>query len=62
MSPKKIEVAVESPKVTLKGENSATVSFRQMYRSDSLNVNSTKTLVMVRTEGRWLIQQERSGG
>lgn len=61
-SPKKIEVAVESPKVTLRGENSATVTFRQVYRSDSLNVNSAKTLVMIRSDGRWLIQQERAGG
>jgi len=58
---KKIEVAVESPKVVLKDENNATVSFRQAYRSDTLKVNSRKTLVMVRTEGRWVIQQERSG-
>jgi tetratricopeptide (TPR) repeat protein len=60
-APKKIEVAVESPKVLLKDENNAVVSFRQMYRSDTLKVNSRKTLVMVRTEGRWVIQEERSG-
>jgi tetratricopeptide (TPR) repeat protein len=58
---KKIEVAVESPRVVLKGANNAAVSFRQMYRSDTLKVSSRKTLVMVRTEGRWVIQQERSG-
>ncbi len=61
-SPKKIEVAVESPKVTLKDQNNAVVSFRQAYRSDNLNIRSSKTLVMVRNEGRWLIQQERAGG
>ena len=61
-SPKKIEVAVESPKVTLKDQNNAVVSFRQTYRSDNLNIRSSKTLVMVRNEGRWLIQQERAGG
>jgi tetratricopeptide (TPR) repeat protein len=60
-APKKIDVAIESPKVVLKGENDAVVSFRQVYRSDSLKVNSRKTLVMVRREGRWLIQQERAG-
>jgi tetratricopeptide (TPR) repeat protein len=58
---KKIEVAVESPRVVLKGANSAAVSFRQVYRSDTLKASSRKTLVMVRTEGRWVIQQERSG-
>src|SRR6266568_1138081 len=61
-SPKRIEVAVESPKVTLKDQNNAVVSFRQTYRSDNLNIRSSKTLVMVRNEGRWLIQQERAGG
>src|SRR6266853_899936 len=60
--PKKIEVAVESPKVTLRDQNNAVVSFRQMYRSDNLNIKSSKTLVMVRSDGRWLIQQERAGG
>jgi len=61
-SPRKIEVAIESPKVVLRGENGAVVSFRQVYRSDSLKVNSNKTLIMVRSEGRWLIRQERAGG
>jgi len=61
-SRKKIEVAVESPKVTLKDQNNAAVSFRQTYRSDSLNIKSSKTLIMVRSEGRWFIQQERAGG
>jgi hypothetical protein len=61
-NPKKIAVAVESPKVTLKDHNNAVVSFRQTYRSDNLNIKSNKTLVMVRSEGRWLIQQERAGG
>jgi tetratricopeptide (TPR) repeat protein len=61
-SPKRIEVAIESPKVVLKGENDAVVSFRQVYRSDSLKINSSKTLTMVRNDGRWVIQQERAGG
>ncbi len=60
-SAKKIEVAVESPKVVLKDENNATVSFRQAYRSDTFKVSSRKTLIMVRAEGRWVIQQELSG-
>ncbi len=60
--PKKIEVVVESPKVTLKDQNNAVVSFRQTYRSDNLNIKSSKTLIMVRNEGRWAIQQERAGG
>jgi tetratricopeptide (TPR) repeat protein len=60
-TPKRIEVAVESPRVTLKGD-SAVVTFRQAYRSDSLSVNGSKTLRMVRSDGRWLIREERAGG
>ena len=60
-APKKIDVAIESPKVVLKGANDAVINFRQVYRSDSLKVNSNKTLIMVRRDGRWVIQQERTG-
>ena len=37
----------------------ANVTFRQRYKSDTLTANSTKTLVLVKTDGRWLIQQEQ---
>ena len=60
--PKKIEVVIESPKVTFKGDSSAVVTFRQIYRSDSLKISGSKTLVLVRRDGRWQIQQERAGG
>jgi hypothetical protein len=60
-APKKIDVAIESPKIVFKGENDAVINFRQVYRSDSLKANSNKTLIMVRREGRWVIQQERTG-
>jgi hypothetical protein len=61
-APKSISVAIGSPKVTLSGADRATVTFRQTYRSDVLKSTNTKTLVMVKNEGRWQIQQERSGG
>jgi tetratricopeptide (TPR) repeat protein len=60
-APKKIDVAIEFPKVVLKGANDAVINFRQVYRSDSLKVSSNKTLIMVRRDGRWVIQQERTG-
>jgi tetratricopeptide (TPR) repeat protein len=60
-APKTISVAIGSPKVTMTGSNDAKVTFRQTYRSDVLKSNSTKTLVMTRTDGRWQILQERSG-
>ena len=58
-APKKIEVGVESPKVSISGDNAASVSFRQMYRSDVIKTSGTKTLVMVKSNGRWLIREER---
>jgi tetratricopeptide (TPR) repeat protein len=60
-APKSISVSISSPKVTMAGNNQATVTFRQSYRSDKLKSTSTKTMVMVRNEGRWQIQQEKSG-
>ncbi len=61
-APKSIAVSITSPNVTMSGPNQATVTFRQSYRSDKLKSNSTKTVVMVKSDGRWQIQQEKSGG
>ena len=60
-APKSIAVSVAEPKVTMSGADRATVSFRQNYRSDVLKSNSRKTLVMVRSGGRWQILEEKSG-
>ena len=59
--PRKIQVDVESPKVMFNDSGRVTVTFRQRYRSDDLNISSNKTLVLVRAGDRWLIQQERVG-
>ncbi len=59
--PKKIDVRVEAPKVQFADNNRVAVTFRQSYRSTNLKVASTKTLVLVKTGDRWLIQQERVG-
>ncbi len=59
--PRKIEVRVESPKIKFTDSTHAAVTFRQSYRSSNLKASSTKTLVLVRTSDRWLIQQERIG-
>jgi len=59
--PRKIQVDVESPKVVFHESGRVTVTFRQHYRSDTLNISSSKTLVMVKSGDRWLIQQERVG-
>lgn len=60
--PGAIEVKVESFKVKPAGADRADVSFRQHYRSVGLKSSTTKTLTLVRRDGRWLIQQERVGG
>ena len=58
-APKKIEVDIEAPKVSINGENTASVSFRQIYRSDVIKATGTKTLEMVKSNGKWLIREER---
>jgi len=60
--PRKIQVVIESPKVVFTDGNRVRVTFRQNYRSDTLNSSSTKTLVMVKAGDKWLIQQEKVGG
>ncbi len=57
-APKSIAVTVESPRVSITGDQ-ASVTFRQGYRSEVIKSSSTKTLVLVRSEGRWLIRQEK---
>jgi len=59
--PRKIDVGIESPKVTFNDAKRVTVTFRQRYESGSLKVSSTKTVVMVTAGDRWLIQEERVG-
>jgi len=60
-APKSIEVKVDSPKVTLRGSNEASVTFRQDYRSDKLTSANTKTLELVKADGRWQIREEKAG-
>ena len=60
-APKTIEVGIASPRVTVQGAAQASVNFRQNYRSDVLKASSIKTLVLVKSESRWLIREEKSG-
>ncbi|HET7669450.1 MAG TPA: tetratricopeptide repeat protein, partial [Burkholderiales bacterium] len=57
---KSIAVGIDSPKVTMRTPQEASVSFRQTYRSDKLKSTSRKTLEMVKTDGRWLIREEKA--
>ena len=59
--PKKIDVKVEIPKVSFTDNNRVSVTFRQNYNSPNLKVSSMKTLVLIKSGDRWLIQQELVG-
>jgi len=59
--PRKIEVRVGGLQVRFSDTNRVIVTFRQDYRSAGLQSSVTKTLVMSKDGGRWLIQQERVG-
>lgn len=57
--PKSIQVAIVSPAVTIESDGRAIVNFKQIYRSDALKTSTRKTLVMVKSGNKWLIQEER---
>ena len=59
-NPKSIRVSVGKPSVKFADNEHATVKFRQSYRSGHLNTSSNKTLLMVKSGGKWLIREERS--
>ncbi len=58
---KRINVQAQGPKVTFASPDEAIVTFRQVYQSETLKSSSMKKLTMVRSGGRWLIQQEELG-
>ena len=60
-APKSISVDAEGPKVSVTGDKQASVTFRQRYKSDTISANSMKTLVLVKTDAGWRIQQEKVG-
>jgi ketosteroid isomerase-like protein len=60
--PRKIEVTIDAPKAVFTGEDRVKVTFRQHYRSDTLNLSGTKTLVMVKQGEKWLIKREQFEG
>ena len=59
--PKSIQIAITNPKVNLTDTTHARVSFKQSYHSDAIRSHTTKTLEMVKTGEKWLIQQEQAG-
>jgi Flp pilus assembly protein TadD len=57
--PGTIEVGVEKLEVTLQGTDRATAKFRQNYKSANLKSSAGKSLLLVRSNGHWLIREER---
>ena len=60
-SQEKILVEIEDIKVTMKNENLARIQFKQRYTSDKLTEESSKLLLVKKTNGKWFIQEEASG-
>jgi tetratricopeptide (TPR) repeat protein len=60
-APKRIKVSVSALKISVKDDTHAQVTFRQHYNADTLSTTATKTLVLIKSGDKWLIQQERVG-
>jgi len=58
--PGAIQVSFENLRVSVDGDT-ATVKFRQHYKSASLKTSSSKVLLMGKRDGKWQILQERVG-
>ena len=52
-------MAVSDLKISVSGDK-ATAKFRQQYSAPGLSTTTSKTLVLVRSGGKWLIKEENS--
>lgn len=59
--PGAIQVSLDGMRVTVDSADRATAKFRQYYRSGKLKTSASKTMVMVKRDGKWQIQQEKIG-
>jgi Flp pilus assembly protein TadD/ketosteroid isomerase-like protein len=59
--PRSIQVTIEDLAVSMDGADKAVASFRQHYRAPGFKSSTKKVLVLVKRDGKWLIQQERIG-
>lgn len=57
--PGSIEVNIDQIEIVVQSATKAVAKFRQHYRSANLDTTGVKTLDLIKSEGRWLIQQER---
>jgi murein L,D-transpeptidase YafK len=60
-TPKSIKVTISDAKVKLTDDAHATINFRQHYQASHLHTTSNKTLVLVKSNDKWLIAEERTG-
>ncbi|OGS90632.1 MAG: hypothetical protein A2Z95_04145 [Gallionellales bacterium GWA2_60_18] len=58
--PKTIQVRISNATVRFTDATHATVQFRQSYHADKLKIPGSKTLLMVKSGDKWLIQEERA--
>ena len=58
--PASIKIELSNIHILVDGDQ-ATVSFRQAYRASHFKTNSNKMLLLVKSGGNWLIQEERTG-
>ncbi|MBI5625984.1 MAG: tetratricopeptide repeat protein [Nitrosomonadales bacterium] len=59
-APKSIHIDISNATVKFNDSNHATVKFRQSYKANHLKASGNKTLLMVKSGDRWLIQEERA--
>ena len=56
--PGPIQITIENMQITVEGD-AAKAKFRQLYKSGKFKSTATKSLVLVKRGGKWLIQQEQ---
>jgi len=55
----KISVSYNDPQIAVSGDK-ATVKFKQHYKATGIKTSTTKTVVFIRSAGKWQIQEENS--
>jgi len=59
--PKSIQVGIVAPEVKFNDATHATVHFKQVYKSDSLQNSTKKSMTLVKSGAKWFIVEERVG-
>lgn len=59
--PASIQVGLSDIQVKVTDGTHASATFKQSYRASHLKTHSGKTLLLVKSNGSWLIQEERTG-